>query len=137
MGKVACDRVTERALRREGMTAARERGTGRLFDGVPHVPDGLLILADGRRVAVEVELSAKGSARYRSVLGWYATALDLARVRWFVADRQLRDRLEALVRSERLDDLASVEPLPRVLVRNRRPAIAGAGTHPRPMELSR
>jgi Replication-relaxation len=120
--------VTERELRRDAMAAARERGTGRLFGGVPRVPDGVLVLPDGRRVAVEVELSAKGSARYRSVLGWYATALGFARVRWFVADRPLRDRLEALARAERLDDLVSVEPLPDVLVPRRRPATAAAGT---------
>jgi hypothetical protein len=37
--------------RRDAMAASRERGTGRLFDGVPHVPDGVLVPPDGRRVA--------------------------------------------------------------------------------------
>jgi hypothetical protein len=35
-----------------------------------------------------------------------------AGVRWFVAAAPLRARLVALIRSERLDDLVSVEPVP-------------------------
>jgi hypothetical protein len=93
------------------MAASRERRTGRLFDGVPHVPDGLLLMPDGRRVAVEVECSGKGSARYRGILAWYAGSMGFDRVRWFVTQSEVRGRLAALVRSERLDDLVSVEGL--------------------------
>lgn len=107
--------VTERELRRDAMTAARERGTGRLLDGVAHVPDGLLLVADGTRLAIEVERSGKGSARYRRVLGWYAGTMAFDGVRWLVADEQLRCRLAALVRAEKLDDLVGVDPLPRNL----------------------
>jgi hypothetical protein len=103
--------ITERELRRDAMAAARERGSGRLFDGVPHVPDGVLVLRDGRRVAVEAECTAKGSARYRTILSWYAGGLAFERVRWFVSDERLRDRLIAVVRAERLDDLVSVDAL--------------------------
>ncbi|HEV8635670.1 MAG TPA: replication-relaxation family protein, partial [Chloroflexota bacterium] len=60
--------LTERELRSDAMAAARDRASGRLLDGTPHVPDGVLVLPDGRRVAVELECSAKGGARYRTVL---------------------------------------------------------------------
>lgn len=122
--------TTERELRRDAMAAARERGTGRLVDGVPHVPDGALILPDGQRVAVEVERSAKGSARYRAILGWYAAGMAHDRLRWFVADRRVRDRLATLVRAEQLDDLVSVESLPVSSVHKGRPARAPAGAQP-------
>jgi hypothetical protein len=69
--------LTERELRRDGMAAVRNR-RGRLVDGVAHVPDGLLLLqgaggGDGRatRIAVEVELTARGLPAYRRILGWY------------------------------------------------------------------
>jgi hypothetical protein len=104
--------ITERELRRDAMAGARERGTGRLFDGVPHVPDGVLVLPGGPRVAIELERSAKGTARYRSILGWYAGTMAYERVRWFIAERPVRDRIAALVRAERLDDLVSVEAVP-------------------------
>jgi hypothetical protein len=104
--------VTERELRRDAMAAARERGTGRLVDGVPHVPDGVLVLPDSRGVAVEVERSAKGSGRYRAILGWYAAGAAYDRVRWFVAEPRLRARLAGHVRYERLDDVVGVERLP-------------------------
>ncbi len=105
--------VTERELRRDAMVVARERGTGRLLDGVAHVPDGVLLPADGTRQAIEVERTGKGSARYRRVLAWYAGTMAFDRVRWLVVDERVRNRLAALVRTERLDDLVSVEPLPR------------------------
>lgn len=104
--------ITERELRRDAMVVARERGTGRLLDGVAHVPDGVLLPADGTRQAIEVERTGKGSARYRRVLGWYAGSMDFDRVRWLVTDEGVRSRLAALVRAERLDDLVDVEPLP-------------------------
>lgn len=104
--------TTERELRRDAMRLSRERGSGRLFDGVPHVPDGGLVLPDGGRVAVELERSVKGSGRYRTILDWYAAGMDVERVRWFVAGAAPRERLAELVRRQCLDDLVSVEALP-------------------------
>lgn len=107
--------TTEQELRRDAMRLSRERRTGRLFDGVPHVPDGILVLPDGRRVAVELELSAKGSSRYRTILDWYAAGMDVERVRWFVTGAAPRQRLAELVRGQCLDDLVAVEPAPTVV----------------------
>jgi len=92
------------------MAASRERGTGRLFDDVSHVPDGLLLPADRRRVAIEVECAAKGSARCRAVLVWYASTMAFDQVRWFVDDAHLRGRLAALDRM----DLVVQQPLPAI-----------------------
>jgi hypothetical protein len=79
---------------------------------VPHVPDGVLIGPDGRRVAVELECSATGSARYHAVLRSYASSMAYDRARWFVADRHLHERIATVARTERLDDLVSVEAPP-------------------------
>lgn len=56
--------VTERELRRE---AGQRFGVG--HQG--HVPDGVLVLPDGRRVAVEVETSAKTLRRLQVLLRNY------------------------------------------------------------------
>ncbi len=58
--------ISERQLELE---KAKEKRRGR------HVPDGVLIL-DGREVAVEVELSAKGFQRTETVLTYYSQLYD-------------------------------------------------------------
>ncbi|MPZ13660.1 MAG: helix-turn-helix domain-containing protein [Chloroflexi bacterium] len=104
--------VTERELRRDGMAAARGRRDGRLLDGVPHVPDGLLVDEGGRRVAIEVELSSKRRRSYDAVLRWYAGALTYDQVQWFAGSEAICQRLNAAIRRHRLDDLVTVEVLP-------------------------
>ena len=103
--------LTERELRAASMSGVRDRQTGRLFAGVPHVPDGCLVLPDGRRVAVELECSPKWGNRYGVVLRFYADG-EYDGVRWFVECAWLRKRLADLVARELVDDLISVEPLP-------------------------
>jgi len=63
--------VTERKLRRDGMAAVRDRGDGRLLEGLPHVPDGVLVLRDGRRVAVDLEASPMRQSAYERIFAWY------------------------------------------------------------------
>ena len=88
------------------------------------------MLPDGRRVAVELECSAKGSARYRSILGSYAAGMAYERVRWFVYDRHLRDRLADLIRAERLDDLVSIGLHASPMGRDRRPGMESTASAP-------
>ena len=82
--------------------------------GVPHVPDGCLVLPVGRRVAVELECSPKWGNRYGVVLRFYAGG-GYDAVRWFVEGASLRKRLSDLLEREPLDDLISVEALPDAL----------------------
>ena len=77
------DWVTERELRARAMSGARDSRSGRLVGGVPHVPDGCLVLPDGHRVAVELECSPKWGNRYGVVLHFYADG-EYDAVRWFV-----------------------------------------------------
>jgi len=105
--------VTERELRRDGMTAVRDRGDGRLLEGLPHVPDGVLVLGDGSRVAVELEASPKRQSAYERIFAWYAGTFDYAAVRWFCPAPAVEARLRKLVERQQVDDLISVEGLPR------------------------
>lgn len=106
--------LTERELRAELMSNARDRRTGRLVGGVPHVPDGCLVLPNGRRMSVELECSPKWGNRYGVVLRFYAGG-EYDAVRWFVEGGSLRKRLTDLVSRELLVDLISVEGLPEAL----------------------
>jgi hypothetical protein len=112
----------ERELRSAAMGKVRER-RGRLVDGVEHVPDGLLTLpfagstpsvvtGPAVSIAVEVELSAKGWAAWRRILGWYRRTLRYERVAWFCATGAIGQRLDTLIREEQLDDCMSVHALP-------------------------
>ena len=105
--------ITERELRRDGMAEVRDRRDGRLVDGVAHVPDGVLEIParsptnSPTRTAVELELTTKGLPAYRRILRWYGGTLAFARVAWFCATPALQQRVEDLVRHERMDDLGS------------------------------
>lgn len=106
--------LTERELRATAMSMARDTRSGRLLGGVPHVADGCLVHADGRRTAVELECSAKWGNRYGIVLHYYAAG-EFDAMRRFVEGASLRKRLADLVARELLDDLISVEALPDAL----------------------
>jgi hypothetical protein len=102
----------ERELHRDGLATVRDRRDGRLLDGAPHVPDGVLRLPGGGAVAVELERPAKPPWEYARLLRWYGGALAHERVAWFVATEALRRRLDGLIARERLDDFVGAEPLP-------------------------
>ncbi len=99
--------VTERELRRDGMAAVRDRGDGRLLEGLPHVPNGVLVLGDGSRVAVELEASPKRQSPYERIFAWYAGTFDYAAVRWFCLAPAVEARLRKLVERQQM-----VEGLP-------------------------
>jgi hypothetical protein len=106
--------TTERELRREAMRAVRDSGTGRLWRGPEHVPDGLLVRADNRRMAIELELTEKAAPRYGSILRWYA-GQGYDGVQWYCETESLSNRVRATVEAEVLEDLASVALLPQPL----------------------
>lgn len=78
---------TERELRRDKLRTRREKGSGRMESGrTGHTPDGLLVLAKGEHVAIELELSTKRKNRYERIFDDYKkqrAAGEVDRVVWY------------------------------------------------------
>ncbi|MGA3183491.1 MAG: hypothetical protein ABSE52_02680 [Candidatus Dormibacteria bacterium] len=97
--------TTERELRRDRMRAARSGGR---WDRQRRVPDGLLRLADGTRVAVELDLTPKRSARLDLLAGAYAVDRDVDIVWWYLPSEVAVSRMRALGAERGLERL--IEP---------------------------
>ncbi|MGD0833718.1 MAG: hypothetical protein ABSA40_04725 [Candidatus Dormibacteria bacterium] len=106
--------TAERELRRDRMRAARagERGERRR-----RVPDGMLRLGDGRRVAVELDLTPKRSARLDTLAGAYAVDREVDTVWWYLPSEVAASRMRALVAERGLEHL--IEPRARRVERGR------------------
>ena len=76
------------------MRAARAGGA---WERQRRVPDGLLRLDDGTRVAVELDLTPKRSARLDLLAGAYAVDRDVDTVWWYLPSETAVSRLGALV----------------------------------------
>lgn len=74
-----------------------------------HYPDLLLITRDGRRVAVELELSSKGPARTQRILTGYAADARLAGVLYLVENGATGRSLERCARRLGISDLVKVQ----------------------------
>jgi hypothetical protein len=105
---------TERELRSHDATAAQPRygisrsmSTGRR--GL-HFPDLAIEGVDGRPLAVEVELTAKGRARLDSIIGAYVRARHVAGVRYYVAPRAEQGLAKAIARAG-AGELFDVRPI--------------------------
>jgi hypothetical protein len=85
--------ISERQLR---SVAARRMRQFR-FTERGHYPDGMLIDADGRRIAMELELSKKSPWRYRRILRWYAEQPEIAGLRWYIGMPSIRKLLERIM----------------------------------------
>ena len=110
--------TTERELRRDRMRAARN---GPRPDRQRRVPDGLLRTPDGRRVAVELDLTPKRSSRLQLLAGAYAVDPDVDVVWWYLPSHTAAARMAELVADRGLGEL--IEPRVRRLtppVRSRR-----------------
>src|SRR5712691_6360119 len=104
--------ITERELLRDQLTAARDPA-GRLRRGPGRRPDGVLVRANHRQEAVEVELSPKRDrTEYDRKLSWYQGQMHYGRVHWFAPSPTVRDRLVRTAHDLRLVDLVRVAPLP-------------------------
>jgi hypothetical protein len=83
--------------------------------GMRYRPDGALVLRSGERIAVEVELHAKGAERLADKLRWYVDEADYAEVLWLVPGLGVENPLlDALVHVDPKLDLMAVEQLPIV-----------------------
>jgi hypothetical protein len=94
--------TTERELRRDRMRAAR---AGDRWERQRRVPDGLLLLADGTRVAIELDLTPKRSARLDLLAGAYAVDRDVDTVWWHLPSEAAVARMRALVAERGLEHL--------------------------------
>lgn len=95
--------VTERELRRDKLRARRSKGSGRMGRGrTGHVPDGILLLNGGERIAVELELSDKRKDRYEDIFDGYRAQMasgEIDGVRWyFDSPAVMRTAAEAAAR---------------------------------------
>jgi hypothetical protein len=104
--------ITERELRRDRMRAARAGGR---WDRQRRVPDGLLRLADGVRVAVELDLTPKRSARLELLAGAYAVDREVDLVWWYLPSEAAATRMRRLVVERGLEHL--IEPHSRRIER--------------------
>ena len=100
--------TTERELRRDRMRAAR---AGNGWEMRRRVPDGLLRLDDGTRVAVELDLTPKRSARLELLAGAYAVDRDVDTVWWYLPTEAASSRMRGLVAERGLEHL--IEPRTR------------------------
>lgn len=78
-----------------------------------HYPDLMLRTRDGRRVAVELELSGKGRRRLDRVLGAYASDRRVDRVLYLVADPRLGGEVTAAAARAGIADQVSVRLIAR------------------------
>ncbi|MGN6169750.1 MAG: hypothetical protein ACTHQQ_16500 [Solirubrobacteraceae bacterium] len=106
--------VSERAMRsRDGAEAHATRVTGRSEHetfgvrlsgqgprGRPrlHYPDLLLVDREGRRIAVELELSSKGRSRRHQIIGGYAGDRRIDAVLYLVTDQRIAREVQATAR---------------------------------------
>jgi hypothetical protein len=96
--------TTERELRRDRMRAARSGGA---WERQRRVPDGVLRLGDGPRIAIELDLTPKRSARLDLLAGAYAVDRDVDTVWWYLPSEVAVSRLAALVAARGLEQLIS------------------------------
>ncbi|WP_218813531.1 MarR family winged helix-turn-helix transcriptional regulator [Rickettsiella endosymbiont of Dermanyssus gallinae] len=58
-----------------------------------HLPDGILVFADGKQIAIEVELSYKSNQRLEDILKTYATQFALQEV-WYFCHESMVPKLK-------------------------------------------
>src|SRR5947209_14930064 len=97
------------------MAEARMHGSGFLFRGTPHIPDGKLVSPAGLSAAIELELTGKPPAEYARICRWFAQAMAFDRFRWFVRGPAIGKALRQAAERHDLADLIDVEPLPSTI----------------------
>lgn len=102
-------------------TIRRMRSGCRSNGSRPHYPDLWLEPADGRRVAVELELTAKSTTRLRELLGGYRPAGHVTAVAYYVWGGRVRRRIERVALEVGLRDEEPAEPQPQLRIRDWQP----------------
>ena len=96
--------ITERELRRDLMRAARADPEERQR----RTPDGVLVLPDGRHVAVELDLTPKRTRKLEQLADAYALDSTVDCVWWFLPSATSAARMRELVAERGLEHL--IEP---------------------------
>lgn len=76
----------------------RELKRDKYFDGVGkfgHLSDGLLVFKDGKRIAVEVELSLKSRNRVEQILKWYSGVFEIEEV-WYYCPKGIMASMSSM-----------------------------------------
>jgi hypothetical protein len=113
--------LTERRLRSHDARAERaEPALGVHLGGYGpggrerlHYPDLLLVDRDGRRMAVELELSSKGRTRREKILSAYAADARVDAVLYLVENRAIARSIGASARKLGISHLVHVQPVRR------------------------
>lgn len=58
-----------------------------------HIPDGELVLSNGKRIAIELEMSVKASSRLDKIMKFYSKNLDYDEVHYFATDQIISNAL--------------------------------------------
>jgi hypothetical protein len=111
--------IAERQLRsHDGGDAGRDRPLGvRLGATGPggrerlHYPDLLLVSAEGRRIALELELTPKGRTRRERILAAYAADARVDAVLYLVERRSIARSVQASARRLGISDRVHVQPV--------------------------
>jgi DNA-binding MarR family transcriptional regulator len=74
-----------------------------------HYPDLLLVTPEGRRIAVELELSWKGPSRTERILAGYGADPGVAAVLYLVENRTVGRSVEAAARRVGIQDLVQIQ----------------------------
>jgi hypothetical protein len=109
--------IGERRLRSHDGTAEGRRdplgvrlgGAGPKGHDRLHYPDLLLVSAEGKRIAVELELSWKGPARTERILAGYAADPNIAAVLYLVDSRAVGRSLQHAARRLGISDLVQIQ----------------------------
>ncbi len=103
--------VTERELRAAELRARRQDPSHPRYQ---RIPDGLLLLPDGQRVAIELDLTAKRTREIERIIAAYQNMYlidadhGITSVRWFAPPGEAR-RLRTAVEEACCTDLITVE----------------------------
>lgn len=108
--------ISERAMRSHDFTrgdasplGVRTLSFGRGGFGGVHHPDLLLITSSGKRIAVELELSAKGPKRLDSIITGYALDRRIDAVLYLVESRSVGEKVVSAARRAGMSDRVHVQ----------------------------
>lgn len=83
--------ITERELRRDRMRAAQG---GESWQRQRRTPDGMLVLEDGKLVAVEVDLTPKRTKKFELLVQAYGMDREIYRVWWYLPNATTMKRMQ-------------------------------------------